>query len=354
MTRKFGEGELGEVWLSFDRELGTAVVLKLLRESIGDLHTGILKRETERNRDLDHPHLLKVHGFVYPDGMQPAISMEYAPSGSLADLISGDRPFLEVAEIEGWISECCEALTYLHEDCEIVHRGLKANNLLLDANGRIKLADYGLSARVAVELDEETQELTLDSDALHHASPQLLAFPYDSDPRHDLFALGVTIFHLLTGTFPFEDRGENRWPWDPENLLSMSGRREELGKKGEPIPPRWDHAVARCLAEAPEDRPASAREFAALLEEPEVEEAGEVEAAPETVILLPPMTTEEAPQNRERSFRAKIAWLAATFALLGLLTGVLLGLAEVWKDRAEATRGQNQPLPNPILSALSE
>lgn len=328
-----GRGGMGEVWLAFDRELQSEVALKFLKESISEERAEILRRETRLTRVLSHRYILRVHDFIRPEGGRAAISMEYSPGGNLHELLSKEKPFLEVWEIEDWVHQTCEALSYLHEECGIVHRDIKPSNLMLDLSGKIKVADFGLSAFLAsLELDDSSRETIGKGGTLHFASPQMIWNPYESHHLNDIYALGVSIFQLLTGTFPFIDPEDNRWKWDPDQLLSVSARRAAVRRFGEVIPEHWDVAVARCLAEDPLDRPASARELSRMLAGGKAEETvdwGETKRV-ESPIPLSPRPTEKA--MGAKTF-GRVLWIVVIAGLFGLLAGILLGLAELWKSK---------------------
>ncbi len=333
LTKCLGRGGMGEVWLAYDLELHSELALKFLKETFSDEHTEILRRETRQARMLAHRHILRIFDFIRPEGERAAISMEFAPGGTIAERLTRDKPFLEVPEIEEWILQTCEAISYLHEDCGIVHRDLKSSNLMLDSMERVKVSDFGLSAGMAsVRLDQSTQETIGTLLTLHFASPQIILNPHEIHPLNDIYALGVTIYHLLTGTFPFFDPRKDHWQWDPDNLLSMSERREIKKRNGGPVPLHWDIAIARCLAEDPADRPASARELASLLKgETRASSDSEGSAAPD--LHYSPISLDSINENSDREIPigGKVLRVVVVSVIVGLMGGILWGLLERWK-----------------------
>lgn len=353
LIRPLGRGGLGEVWLAFDNELRLDVALKFIKESLGPGHVELLRHEVRQARALSHRYILRVHDFVFPEGEPAAISMEFAAGGTVANFLTKERSYLDFELIEEWIFETCEALAYLHHDCQMVHRDIKPANLMLDASGRIKLADFNLSVTPALAISDASREAMGTRVTLHFASPQVIADPADSDPRNDLYALGVTIFVLLSGTYPFPDPLTGRWQWDPENLLSINQRRGLKGCEGGPVPQAWDHAVARCLAEDPDDRPRSAVELLELLGGPPPQVMGaavRVRTIPRYVpVDLPPVVP---PRGRPMKIAMGVAWTLVVAGAMGLLLGMLVALGSIWKARQGADGNEAAPSPpEPALGA---
>lgn len=322
LCQQVGRGGMGEVWLAFDLELKQEVALKFLKETYGKDETEFLKREIKQARMLHHRHILPVYDFHSQADQAAAISMEYAPNGSLGDKVSNGKRVLEAEEIYDWLLQTCKGLSYAHEECGIIHRDIKPSNLMLDSVDKIKIADFGLSARVSNQLDSEAEKVIGSLMTMHYASPQLIFNPGESHHLNDIYALGVTIFVLLTGSYPFKDPMKDSWKWDPDNLLSMTARRERKKRGTAPIPESWDIAVARCLAEDPAHRPASARELSEMLSD-----ADALKPHQETAILLPsnypPDPSLEA--SNEKRLIPRGVMIILISALVGLLVGILWG-----------------------------
>ena len=328
LRQQVGRGGMSDVWLAYDLELKQEVALKFLKESFGEDETEILRRETKQARRLSHRHILPVYDFHYQPDQPAAISMEYAPNGSLGDKIGGGKRVLEVDEIYEWILQSCEGLSFAHEESGIIHRDIKPHNLMLDSGDAVKIADFGLSARVSIQLDAETEKVIGNLLTMHYASPQLIWNPGDSRSLNDIYALGVTIFVLLTGSYPFKNPKKDTWSWDPANLLTMTARRKEKGRGSAPIPESWDFAVARCLALDPADRPGSMRELSELLSttDPLKKNQGLDSSIPrEESIDIPP--------RNEKRLIPRAVTITLTSALVGLLVGILWGAYTILRER---------------------
>jgi len=126
--------------------------------------------------------------------------MEYINGKSLAQLKS-EQPerFFEVDQIRPWIVQICEALDYAHQQVQIVHRDLKPANLMVDDKGVVKLMDFGISRSLVDSVSRLTNST---SGTLCYMSPQQ-ATGKPPSPTDDLYALGATIYELLTGKPPF-------------------------------------------------------------------------------------------------------------------------------------------------------
>lgn len=230
LVRRLGDGGSGEVWLAHDRAHERDVALKLLHTKWLDEPSAVaaLEREYALLRRLDHPNILRVEGLERADG-RIWIVMEYAARGSLAQLRG--RAFSELLPT---LLPIVSALRYLHAH-GIVHRDIKPANVLLMADGTPKLADYEAAACAGV--GEQARG------SLFNMSPQQRAGapPTAND---DVYALGATLYELLSGYPPFypDARPEQVWNERPAQLPAS-------------VPAGAADLVARMLAKSPAERP---------------------------------------------------------------------------------------------------
>ncbi|XP_026532605.1 NUAK family SNF1-like kinase 2 [Notechis scutatus] len=192
-----GKGTYGKVKKARERS-GKLVAIKSIRkDKIKDeqdlLH---IRREIEIMSSLNHPHIIAVHE-VFENSSKIVIVMEYASKGDLYDYIS-ERQRLTEQEARHFFRQVVSAIYYCHKN-GIVHRDLKLENILLDANGNIKIADFGLS-----NVFQQDRLLQTFCGSPLYASPEIVnGRPYKG-PEVDSWSLGVLLYILIHGTMPFD------------------------------------------------------------------------------------------------------------------------------------------------------
>jgi serine/threonine protein kinase len=265
LTAILGEGGMGVVWRARDEKLERDVALKFLPDSVRRDPEAIrdLKRETRRCLDLTHENIVRVYDFV-EDPLAAAIAMEYVPGQSLSALKAA-RPggCFDAADLAPLVRQLCAALDYAHKEAKIVHRDLKPANILVTDTGKLKVADFGIARSLQDTHTRQTADLRATSGTLGYMGPQQLDGEKD-EPAHDFYALGATLYDLLTGKAPFW-RGDIMGQIRSATPAPMAERRAELENTGAPIPPEWENTILACLAKRAADRPASAGEVVARL-----------------------------------------------------------------------------------------
>jgi hypothetical protein len=256
LQRILGRGGMGVVWLAHDEHLQEDVALKFLPELVRLDTVSIeeLKRETRRSRKLAHPNIVKVYDFT-ADAATAAISMEYVEGETLSALRARQEHLCFDADaVAAWTYQICAALAYAHGTAKIVHRDLKPANVMLDREGQVKVTDFGISSSISESVSRVTVKPGT-SGTLAYMSPQQ-ARGMAPSAGDDIYALGATLFELLTGKPPFY-RGEIMHQLLNEPVPSLAQRRADLGVVGAPIPEIWENTVTACLAKEPVDRPKS-------------------------------------------------------------------------------------------------
>lgn len=271
IVRELGRGGMGQVLLARDEELGQQVAIKIIpdmvikdTESVNDL-----KKEVLRGMALTHPGIVRTHNFER-DAAGAAIVMEFIEGATLQELKSQQpEGCFSPEDIFPWIEQFCAVLGYAHGEARIVHRDLKPRNLMLNKSGRLKIADFGISAMLTETVTRNTSD-AMTSGTPSYMSPQQ-AMGKKPSPLDDIYALGATIYELLTGKPPFF-RGQILAQVISETPASMAERRAEFGITGlPPIPEVWEKAVAACLAKEPGDRSQTAGDVLDLLKGAELE-----------------------------------------------------------------------------------
>jgi formylglycine-generating enzyme required for sulfatase activity len=266
LVAEVGRGGMGVVWRALDTKLARDVALKFLPEAVVRDREAMadLAAETRRCLELTHPHIVRVHDLV-EEGGRAAISMELVDGPSLAErkLAQPQRCF-DAAEIAEWVRQLGEALGYAHAKVGIVHRDLKPLNLLVNGAGELKVVDFGIARHVRPGRATQAAEHRGATMSLGYASPEqvLGAAPAVTD---DVYALGATIYELLTGKPPFFE-GDIVAQLRAVVPPPMAVRRRELGVSGRaPIPAEWEATVAACLAKRAGARPATAADVLSRL-----------------------------------------------------------------------------------------
>ena len=314
---------MGAVFLARDRVLSRHVAIKLLASELSAdaVAHERFARETELAGGLGaHPHIVA----AYEAGeweQQPYVVFEYMPNGSLADQLQ-DRGTPPRTRALQWLAQAADAVDFAHR-AKVIHRDLKPANLLLDAEGNLSVADFGVSRRDG--------EATLTSAGEVVGTAGYLA-PEQVDGRgasaaSDRFALGVVAYQLLTGRLPAADR-------------------RELGGAAGAV---FDGA----LADEPDRRYPTATAFVDALRTALAAESSPTLPAPTRRRLLPPRTTPGARpaaprptaalhRQRGRLWRVGVALLAAlAVAAPATAGGVVLGRKLGW---TQASRSQSREL----------
>src|SRR5216117_3630607 len=267
LIKVLGRGGMGIVWLARDEELERDVALKFLPDLM--IHDRAvfdqLKRETKRCLELTHPHIVRIHDFLH-DERAGGISMEYIGGETLSNLrAEKEQRVFEPDEITTWISQLCDALDYAHARANVIHCDLKPANLMVNQRGDLKVTDFG----IARSLSDSVSRLTLEqgrSGTLVYMSPQQLNGDRCTH-LDDIYALGATIYELLTSKPPFYSGNIDRQICE-RIAPSMTERRKEFDIEPAFVPKVWEDAVAACLAKDPSRRPQSPVEVAERLQLP--------------------------------------------------------------------------------------
>jgi len=215
------------------------------------------KREEEIGKRLNHPGVMKV--FDAEDRSRVYMVMEWI-DGRLLRRILSDEKKLTIERAVRVTVEICEALRYIHSQ-GVVHRDLKPENIMVDSEDRIKLIDFGIASSAG------TRRLTFGKlsrtmGTADYISPEQVK-SNRSDGRSDLYAVGIMLYEMLTGQVPFQ--GDNAFAVMNDRLLNHPIPPREINPQ---IPPELQEIIYRALERKPENRYASAREFANDLRNP--------------------------------------------------------------------------------------
>ncbi|UCG14615.1 MAG: serine/threonine protein kinase, partial [Deltaproteobacteria bacterium] len=198
LVELLGQGGMGQVWLAEDVELQERVAIKVLSPLLlaTPEQVQLLKDECRNTRRLVHPHIVRIFDFHRSDDVV-FISMEFVDGEDL-DTRRRRLGTLPYADLVIRLLPIVEALSYAH-GLGLIHRDLKAGNVLLDRQGVPRLADFGIAAVLQPHRDGRNVS---SSGSRYSMSPQQLEGK-NPHPADDLYSLGVLMYELLTGHPPF-------------------------------------------------------------------------------------------------------------------------------------------------------
>ncbi|MCU1229195.1 MAG: serine/threonine protein kinase with repeat, partial [Acidobacteria bacterium] len=207
ILRVLGKGGMGTVYLARDERLGRQVALKVLNpdDLASDDRRARFMREARASASIRHPNVATIYEVDETEDGKPFIVMEYCEGETLSQRMRR-RP-LDAGEFVSIARQLAAGVAAAHEN-GVVHRDIKAANVIIEPNGVAKILDFGLAKLVARESSATVNMPSMETatgtffGTLHYLSPEQAAgFP--ADERSDLFALGVIFFQMATGQFPF-------------------------------------------------------------------------------------------------------------------------------------------------------
>ncbi len=260
-----GAGGMGAVYLADDNRLeGRQCAIKetFLQPSLNlEMAQATRKQfyqEASTLARLDHPGLPKVSDFFANDERDYLV-MDFVPGQNLLEIITEtrrDARFLDEGEVLGWIDQLCDTLSYLHSrQPPVLHRDIKPANIKLTPEGRLKLVDFGLVKPLDPD-DPSTLTGLQGAGSLPYAPlEQYVDHLGHTDARSDLYALGATLYHLLTGNTPAS--AQERF-LVPESLPPVQ-------RINPAVSPGVSEAIALAMAPHPKDRPTSVAQWRQIL-----------------------------------------------------------------------------------------
>jgi uncharacterized delta-60 repeat protein len=256
LVRELGRGGMGIVWLAKDLRLSEEVALKFLPDAIAHDSTALedMRRETLKSRRLSHPNIIRIYDLDETPGEAPFIAMEYIAGTTLAELKARQAQRLfSWAELKPLVRQLCDALEYAHRQ-KVVHRDLKPGNFMVDGQGVLKLADFGLAATAAESMTRLSRDLGSSGTPVYMSPQQMQS----QAPRvaDDIYSLGATFYELLTSKPPFYAGDIYRQVVEVP-AVPLAERLADLELTNE-IPADVAALVMACLAKDSAQRPPSA------------------------------------------------------------------------------------------------
>ncbi len=199
ILEELGAGGMGKVYRAKDLTLERLVALKMLAHQFSSDPSFVQRflKEARAAARLNHPNIVQIYDFGCVDSVY-YLAMELVDGHSLGTYLKRGH-FSETEAIQ-IIRHACRALAVAHAD-GIVHRDIKPDNMMLTSRGEVKLVDLGIAKRV-----DEDQSLTQTGQAIgtpHYISPEQIRGQKDVDARADIYSLGASLYHLVTGHTPY-------------------------------------------------------------------------------------------------------------------------------------------------------
>ncbi|MEW6323109.1 MAG: protein kinase [Acidobacteriota bacterium] len=244
VIEQVGAGSFGDVYRAWDLRLDREVALKLLRAGARDERWATASREAQLLARVRDPHVMTIFGVEEIDG-RVGIWSEFLRGRTVADLVRSEGP-LSAGEVILLGDAMCRALAAVHQS-GVLHRDIKAQNVIRAQYGRYVLADFGLGLDLGARAEDDGAAGTP-----LYAAPELLIGGRPS-VRSDLYSLGVLLFFALTGQFPVEGRSAGEIAEH-----HRAGRRRRLHDLRPDVPHALVEALDRALDPRPGERPSTA------------------------------------------------------------------------------------------------
>lgn len=248
ILKKLGQGGMGTVFLANDTQLRRQVALKVLPREKAENPTLVkrFKAEAQAAAQLKHDNIVAIHDAGEADGLL-YIALEFI-DGTDAHSVVAKRGPMPAKRAMDVIRQTALALQHAHEQ-KIVHRDIKPSNLLIGKNGLVKLADMGLARSVDESMETNITRAGTTVGTVDYMSPEQARNSKAADIRSDLYSLGATWFHLLTGHPPFPEGSMLN------KLNAHAGAaRPDVRDENESVAENVSVMIKRLLSIKPEDR----------------------------------------------------------------------------------------------------
>ena len=332
LDHKIGSGGMADVWLAEDTELDRNVAIKILHDRFAQDTEFVqrFQREAQSAAGLQHPNVVG----VFDRGQfrdTYFIAMEYVDGPSLKDLVKGGMGTKDAID---FTRQILNAARFAHRK-GIIHRDLKPQNVLIDDEGRARVADFGIAR------GGENSDITATGSVMgtaQYLSPEQ-AQGKPTTPRSDIYSIGVILYEALTGRVPFE--GDSAVAVALKQVSETPRRPSAINPN---IPPAVDAVVMRALAKDPEARFTDADAFLKALDAAEKapdtprpeDTAAYAAVSPEGVADIP--VEEEVIEEYDTDRRRRWRWLVIALLACGVAALVAYAL----------TRPQHVAIPDVI------
>ncbi|CAG8447256.1 11406_t:CDS:10 [Ambispora gerdemannii] len=225
-----------------NNETNEVVAIKVLNLDTEEDDVADIRKELNYLSQLKHSESQNITRYYasFLHGTKLWIVMEYAAGGSIRELMRAGR--IEEKYISVITKEVLQALSYLHK-CKIIHRDIKAANILLTAEGKVQLCDFGVAGQLTATSSKRTSFVGTP----YWMAPEVITEGATYDTKADIWSLGITVYEIATGNPPFADQSAHK----AIQLIPRSPPAQLEGPFQVPI----KEFVSKCLNESPEERP---------------------------------------------------------------------------------------------------
>jgi eukaryotic-like serine/threonine-protein kinase len=255
IQEKIGSGGQGTVYKALDTKLNRTVVIKILPPELTQKSANFkrFEREAQLCSQLDHPNICTIYDFNEENGVF-YIAMQYVEGRNVRQLVSG-RP-LELRSALSTAIQVADALAYAHSK-NIIHRDIKAGNIMVAPGGQVKVLDFGLAKLLEDEQTEqhrgldrtEITELGIPYGTATYAAPEQ-AKGERADERSDIFSTGVLLYEMLTGIWAFQ----GKTVIDVRHQVLYGTPKQLSEMRRDPLPAGLQPILDRALQKVPKDR----------------------------------------------------------------------------------------------------
>jgi len=269
IIKKIGEGGMGEVYLAEDQKLSRQVALKVLPFDLSDDSDRLERfaREARTAAKISHPNVMSIYDFGTgrPEGENRDLNyivMEYIKGQSLKEYLVGRN--LTISERLKLSEKIARGLSAAHK-LNIVHRDIKTDNIMIDAEGEPKILDFGLAKPFESVFSNESSDSVTASQDLTQDGKILGTVTYMSpeqargeavDARSDIFSFGIMMYKIFSGEYPFE--GGDRISTIAK-ILEV--KHTPIREKNNTLPPELERVIDKCLQKSPDDRYQDSRDL---------------------------------------------------------------------------------------------
>ena len=258
IDKEIGRGAMGRVMLAADEMVGEPLILKFMHPELTAEESSRERflREVKYSRKVSHPNVIRIHDMLFKDNLS-AISMEYFESRGIDEILKEIKFFEPKATLD-ILLQVANGMAAAHNQ-DVIHRDLKPSNILMNADGLVKIVDFGI-ASASSNVDSTLTQAGSIIGTPAYLSPER-AKGLDADHRSDIYALGIIAYGMLTGQLPYTG--------EPMSLLfqHLEGKAIPIHEIKKELGPRISLLVQKLMAVELEDRLQTMEDVAEAIKE---------------------------------------------------------------------------------------